>query len=189
METLENSKNADGDILFTSSSNMNYGQPSRTESRSIRNQKSLMHSKGMNGNLAQIINEIDQKEPHDYFVLKSVLENCDRSQASSNRGGNNQPPKFVNEEEENEIVRQVQSRQRELMEIDPLRELDVALMDRNTASKSRLHNMVVNHSASAQDTFYGGCDEQQLESNLIMSKSDNSDKAQKGKESLRKQKT
>jgi len=75
------------------------------------------------------------------------------------------------------------------MEIDPLRELDVALMDRNTASKSRLHNMVVNHSASAQDTFFGGCDEQQLESNLIMSKSDNSDKAQKGKESLRKQKT
>ena len=139
----------------------------------------------MNGNLAQIINEIDQKEPHDYFVLKSVLENCDRSQGSSTRGGNNQPPKFVNEEEENEIVRQVQSRQRELMEIDPLRELDVALMDRNTASKSRLHNMVVNHSASPQEAYY--YDEHQGELHGPSSKSDYSDKGpSKGRESTRK---
>lgn len=61
--------------------------------------------KRLNGNLTQIINEIDQKEPHDYNVMKSWLESCERSQDSSHNGASYQPPKFINEDEENEIVR------------------------------------------------------------------------------------
>ena len=137
-EAAEDCKNPDGEQQPSGEDVRNHGQPSRGDAKQAKPEK------GLNGNLAQIINEIDQKEPHDYFVMKTLLESCERSQASSNNGASNQPHKFINEEEENEIVRQVQTQQRQLMEIDPLRELDVALMDRNTASKSRLHNIVVN---------------------------------------------
>lgn len=65
-------------------------------------------------NIAQIINEIDQKDTNDYSIMKPILDVCDRSQSSS-RDGNNHPPKFINEEEENEIVRKVQTEQRLLM--------------------------------------------------------------------------
>ena len=137
-EAAEDCKNPDGEQQANSEDVKNYGSHARGDAKQAKAEK------GLNGNLAQIINEIDQKEPHDYFVMKTLLESCERSQASSNNGASHQPHKFINEEEENEIVRQVQTQQRQLMEIDPLRELDVALMDRNTASKSRLHNIVVN---------------------------------------------
>ena len=98
--------------------------------------------KRLNGNLTQIINEIDQKEPHDYNLMKSWLESCEKSQDSSHNGASYQPHKFINEDEENEIVRQVQTHQRQLMAIDPLGELNMALMDRNTASKNRVHHVI-----------------------------------------------
>lgn len=149
-ETAEDSKIPDGEQQTAGDDAKNQGQPPRGDARQAKAEK------GLNGNLAQIINEIDQKEPHDYFAMKTLLESCERSQASSNNGASNQPHKFINEEEENEIVRQVQTQQRQLMEIDPLRELDVALMDRNTASKSRLHNIVVNQNASPVEANHAG---------------------------------
>ena len=74
--------------------------------------------------------------------MKNWLESCEKSQDSSNNANSSVPHKFINEDEENEIVRQVQTQQRHLMEIDPLGELDVALMDRNTASKKKYHHVI-----------------------------------------------
>lgn len=183
-EAVEDCKNPDGEQQPNSEDAKNSGQQPRGDAKQAK------ADKGLNGNLAQIINEIDQKEPHDYFVMKTLLESCERSQASSHNGASNQPHKFINEEEENEIVRQVQTQQRQLMEIDPLRELDVALMDRNTASKSRLHNIVVNQNASvieanhaSKDNGYANCPEP-------AGKSDNTEASDnKQKEAARKQRT
>lgn len=181
-ETAEDSKNPDGEQQAEGEDARNQGLPSRTDARMAKAEK------GLNSNLAQIINEIDQKEPHDYYAMKTLLESCERSQASSNNGASNQPHKFINEEEENEIVRQVQSQQRQLMEIDPLRELDVALMDRNTASKSRLHNIVVNQNASPTEANLAGKDGGSPLGPLQAGKSENTEASdQKQREASRKQ--
>jgi hypothetical protein len=183
-EAAEDCKNPDGEQQPHSADVKHYGQHARGDAKHAK------ADKGLNGNLAQIINEIDQKEPHDYFVMKTLLESCERSQASSNNGASHQPHKFINEEEENEIVRQVQTQQRQLMEIDPLRELDVALMDRNTASKSRLHNIVVNSGASVIEATLPGKDNGHANGAEQAGKSDNTEASDnKPKEAARKQRT
>jgi hypothetical protein len=54
------------------------------------------------------------------------------------------PPRTINEEEEDEIVAQLEAYQRQRLEIDPMRELDEALMDRTTASQNRKHKIIYN---------------------------------------------
>lgn len=44
------------------------------------------------------------------------------------------PPRTINADEEDEIIAQLEAYQRERLTIDPMRELDEALMDRTTAS-------------------------------------------------------
>lgn len=57
------------------------------------------------------------------------------------------PPRTINEEEEDEIVAQLEAYQRQRLEIDPMRELDEALMDRTTASQNRKHKIINIHSS------------------------------------------
>lgn len=52
------------------------------------------------------------------------------------------PPRTINAEEEDEIVAQLAAYQRERLTIDPMRELDEALMDRTTASQNRKHKII-----------------------------------------------
>lgn len=44
------------------------------------------------------------------------------------------PPRTINAEQEDEIVKMLEEEQRQRLEQDPMRELDEALMDRTTAS-------------------------------------------------------
>ena len=44
------------------------------------------------------------------------------------------PPRTINADDEDEIIAQLEAYQRERLTIDPMRELDEALMDRTTAS-------------------------------------------------------
>lgn len=111
-------------------------------------------------------------------MMKSWLESCERSQDSSHNGASYQPHKFINEDEENEIVRQVQTQQRQLMQIDPLGELDVALMDRNTASKNRYHHIInhpVNNSAATIESRVNGKSLVSVTAAEAPGKSDNTD--------------
>jgi hypothetical protein len=59
------------------------------------------------------------------------------------------PPRTINEEEEDEIVAQLAAYQRQRLEIDPMRELDEALMDRTTASQNRKHKIINIHSSGS----------------------------------------
>ena len=47
------------------------------------------------------------------------------------------PPRTVDEVQEAEIIRILELEQRKLLEEDPMRELEEALMDRTTASQNR----------------------------------------------------
>lgn len=63
----------------------------------------------MNGkNIAQIIEQIDEPKPlnmEQYREINDILEQCQFEHDSLD---NNNPPKFINDEEEDEIIRQVE---------------------------------------------------------------------------------
>jgi hypothetical protein len=59
------------------------------------------------------------------------------------------PPRTINEDEEDEIVKQLEAYQRQRLEIDPMRELNEALMDRTTASHKRKHKIINIKSSSS----------------------------------------
>ena len=52
------------------------------------------------------------------------------------------PPRTINEEDEDEIIKQLEAYQRQRLEENPMRELDEALMDRTTASQNRKHKII-----------------------------------------------
>jgi hypothetical protein len=47
------------------------------------------------------------------------------------------PPRTINQEQEDEIIRILEAEQRQRLEEDPMKELEEALMDRTTASMNR----------------------------------------------------
>lgn len=47
------------------------------------------------------------------------------------------PPRTIDEDQEDEIIRILEQQQRQLLEQDPMKELEEALMDRTTASQNR----------------------------------------------------
>jgi len=47
------------------------------------------------------------------------------------------PPRTIDADQEDEIIRLLEEQQRELLEQDPMKELEEALMDRTTASQNR----------------------------------------------------
>ena len=64
------------------------------------------------------------------------------------------------------------------MQIDPLGELDVALMDRNTASKNRYHHILnnpLNNSTSPAETKVNGKSLSSVLAAEAIGKSDNTD--------------
>jgi hypothetical protein len=60
------------------------------------------------------------------------------------------PPRTINAEQEDEIVKMLELEQRQRLEQDPMRELDEALMDRTTASQNRRKQIM--HIKSTSDS-------------------------------------
>ena len=69
--------------------------------------------------------------------VDSVREDGSKISSSSPSGSGVLPPRTINPEQEDEIVKALELEQRQRLEQDPMRELDEALMDRTTASQNR----------------------------------------------------
>ena len=86
------------------------------------------------------------------FVQDYILESSEHLINSSERENetikaclspsNMLPPRTINEEDEDEIIKQLEAYQRQRLEENPMRELDEALMDRTTASQNRKHKII-----------------------------------------------
>jgi len=79
-----------------------------------------------------------------------VSSQKDRVSSASPSGSGVLPPRTINAEQEDEIVKMLEMEQRQRLEQDPMRELDEALMDRTTASHNRRKQIM--HIKSTSDS-------------------------------------
>ena len=78
--------------------------------------------------------------------------------SSSPTGSGVLPPRTINPEQEDEIVKQLELEQRQRLEADPMKELNEALMDRTTAGKNRKKQQIMtikcSNSSAGSDKQY-----------------------------------
>lgn len=89
----------------------------------------------------------------------------DGSQSPTNGGI---PARTFNLDLEDEIVAQIEAHQRQRLEIDPMRELDEALMDRTTASQNRKHKIINIQSKSNSSGQRQKSDENSAASEMVV---------------------